>query len=199
MIILIFALRCWWSAEGKRPAITSYHSASKPAAVRQFPVRGPVTTWLHFRITSPGAAASFWRRTDERLCHPEPGRRDFFTWLSRSSASKPCFPLCRSFSSLSPAPLCIYAWKPEAASFAGRSLLINKTWGGDDDDEVRPSTSTRTHARTRARTGQASWLSSSFFPGMAQRNHGLCLNTIRHMLKPKQHILKLCYNTLNKV
>lgn len=122
------------AAEGKQPAMTSCHSASsKPAVVREFPVRCPDTTWKHFRITSLAVAASFLRKTDERLCHLEL-RDDFFTCLSWSSAFKPCFPLCGLFSSLSPAPLCIYAWKPEAASFAGRSLLINKTWSGDDDD-----------------------------------------------------------------
>lgn len=133
MIILIIALRFWWNTEGKQPVITSCHS-SKPAVVREFPVRCPDTIWKHFRIASLAVAVSFLRVTDERLCHLELGRGDFFTWLSWASAFKPCFSLCRLFSSLSPAPLCIYAWEPEAASFAGRSLLINKTWSGDDDD-----------------------------------------------------------------
>lgn len=48
MIILIFALRCWWSTEEKQPAMTSCHSSSsKPAVVREFPVRCPDTTWKH--------------------------------------------------------------------------------------------------------------------------------------------------------
>lgn len=151
-----------------KPRLLGVTVPASAAVVREFPVRCPDTTWKPFRIASLAVAASFLRETDERLCHLELGRGDFFTWLSWSSAFKPslcaaCFPPSHRLRFVF-----MLGNQKQPVLLAAASWLIKHEAAMTTTKSGPPPP----HARSRAQAHRPFF----FFFKLAQRKHDLILH-----------------------